>query len=122
MDKGLYTLLLLSIFMNFLEACASLVYRGTFATDTVSLFLPYANVDVDVLRSNPQRAVRRMLEPTINLPRHVQDTEKMHCRVEFQKVLDTERVTAYWINCDIEQGDECKVIDSDAYLRASSTE
>jgi|SRR5690242_9465827 len=108
--------------MHFLDACASLVYRGTFATDTVSLFLPYASVDIDALRSNPQRAARRMLEPTVDLPRHVKDKEKMHCHVGFEKVLDTERVTAYWIKCDMEQGDECKGIDSDAYLRASNTE
>lgn len=51
-DVGLDTLLLLLV-VHLLDARASLVFGHTFAADHLSLSLPHASIDVDVLGSNP---------------------------------------------------------------------
>lgn len=55
-DVGLDTLFLL-LLLHRLDTRASLVFGHTFTADHLSLFLPHASVDINVLRSNPQWAV-----------------------------------------------------------------
>jgi hypothetical protein len=120
-DAGLDTLLLLPI-LDLLNARASLVFGHTCAANRLPLFLPHASVDVDVLGSNPHWAVRRILEPAVDLPDQVQDNEERCRHVAFEKGLDAEIWSADWVKCDVELGDERNGVDGKAYPRAPDAE
>jgi hypothetical protein len=69
-DVVLDTLLLLLI-LDLLNTGASRVLIHTWAADQLSLVLPHASVDVDILDFDPQRTVRRNREPAVDLPHQV---------------------------------------------------
>ena len=119
-DVCLDTLLLLSV--HLLDTRAALVFCHTCAADHLSVSLPHASVDVDVLRSNPQWAVRRMLEPTVDLPHQVQNKEERCCHVGFEKALDAERCSTDWVKRDVELGDERNGVNGEANPRAPNAE
>jgi hypothetical protein len=120
-DLGLDTLLLLPV-MHLLNARASLVLGHTWAADHLSLSLPHASVDVDVLDSNPHWAVRRNREPAVDLPDQVQDNEERRRHVEFEKGLDLEIRAADWVKRDVELGDERNGVDGEADPGAPNAE
>lgn len=120
-DGGLDTLLFLPV-AHLLDARASLVFGHTFAADYLPLSLPHASIDVNVLRSNPQWAVRRILEPAVDLPPQVQDNEERCRHVGFEKALDAERCSTDWVKRDVELGDERNGVDGEAYPRAPNAE
>lgn len=81
---------ILLLLLHFLDACTPLFFGHTFAAYHLSLALPHARIDIDVLGSNPQWAMRRILEPAIYLPHEVQDNKERCSHVAFEKVLRTE--------------------------------
>ena len=81
---------ILLLLLHFLDACTPLLFGHTFAAYQLSLALPHARIDINVLGSNPQWAMRRILEPAIDLPHEVQDNKERCSHIVFETVLRTE--------------------------------
>lgn len=119
-DVALDTLRLLPV-LNLLDARTSRLRVYTLAADQLSLFGPHARIDVNVLGCNPQWAVRRILEPAVDLPDDIQENQKGCSHVGFKKGLGIGRSTD-WVECDVELGDERNGVYGKAYPRAPNAE
>jgi hypothetical protein len=113
---------LLLLVLHLFNACASLAFSHSWATNHFSLSLSHASVDIDVLDSNPQRTMRRNLEPAVNLPHEVQDNKERPRHIRFEETLDTEVRSADWVKGDVKLGNECNGVDGEAHPRTPNTE
>jgi hypothetical protein len=111
----------LLLVLKLLDARASCVRINTLTANQVPLLLPHAGVDVDILDCNPQRAMLRNVDPTVNLPAQVQGDEERRRHVSFEKGLGVRRSATDWEKCDIELGDEGKGTNAEGYPRAPDT-
>jgi hypothetical protein len=114
--------LLLLLVLHLLNACAPLVFSHTCTADQLSLSLPHASIDIDVLGSNPQRTMRRILEPAVDLPHQIQDDEERPRHVSFEEALDIKVRSTDRIKGDVELCNECNSVDGEAHPRTPNTE
>lgn len=94
---------------------ASLLRRDTYTTNHISLGLPHARVDVNILYSDEHWAVCWLIEPAVALPKCVKENQQRTGEVELEKGSGIQVRTADRIQCDVELSDQSKNADKQAH-------
>jgi hypothetical protein len=112
---------LLLLLLHFGDASASLLVRDI-CTANVRLARPHASVDINILCSDEQRAIRWSVEPTVGLPAQVEGDEERTSEVQFEEGLRVQVGASDRIQRSVELCHEAEDVDKHAHIGAPNTE